>query len=41
MSKSFIRKSRASGSTKHLIERIIRLGYYPTRRRQHSKKGAL
>lgn len=41
MSKSYTRKSRASGSTKALIERIIRLGRYPSRRRQHSKKGVM
>ena len=41
MSKSFIRKSRASGSTRRLVDFIVRNGRHPARRRQHSKKGLL
>ena len=41
MPKSRRRKSAANGSTKRLVDYIIRHGRHPARRRQHSKKGLL
>jgi hypothetical protein len=34
-----LRFSKASGSTKQLVNYIIKHGRHPARRRQHSKKG--
>lgn len=39
MKRFSLRKSRASGSTKRLVEFIVRNGRHPSRRRHHSKRG--